>query len=51
MASLEGLAGELAAARVTDADIEELRALQAEMEAGACAARPAGLLPGQPRHS
>jgi DNA-binding GntR family transcriptional regulator len=33
MASLEGLAGELAAARVTDPDIAELRALQAEMEA------------------
>jgi DNA-binding GntR family transcriptional regulator len=32
MASLEGLAGELAAARVTDADISDLRALQAEME-------------------
>jgi DNA-binding GntR family transcriptional regulator len=32
MASLEGLAGELAAARVTDADIAELRTLQAEME-------------------
>jgi len=37
MASLEGLAGELAAARVTDADLAELRALQAEMEqAHAC---------------
>ncbi|MBI3197727.1 MAG: GntR family transcriptional regulator, partial [Rhodospirillales bacterium] len=33
MASLEGLAGELAAARVTDADIADLRALQEEMEA------------------
>ena len=33
MASLEGLAGELAAARVTDADIADLRVLQAEMEA------------------
>lgn len=33
MGALEGLAGELAAARVTDADIETLRALQAEMEA------------------
>lgn len=32
MASLEGLAGELAAARVTDADLAELRAMQAEME-------------------
>ena len=32
MASLEGLAGELAAARVTDADLAELRGLQAEME-------------------
>jgi DNA-binding GntR family transcriptional regulator len=32
MASLEGLAGELAAARVTDADLAEVRALQAEME-------------------
>ena len=32
MGSLEGLAGELAATRVTDADIETLRALQAEME-------------------
>ena len=32
MASLEGLAGELAAARVTDGDLGELRALQAEME-------------------
>jgi len=33
MASLEGLAGELAAARVTDADIADLRALQGDMEA------------------
>ena len=33
MGVLEGLAGELAVARVTDADIETLRALQAEMEA------------------
>ncbi len=33
MGSLEGLAGELAVTRVTDADIETLRALQAEMEA------------------
>ena len=33
MGALEGLAGELAAARVTDADIAGLRALQAEMEA------------------
>lgn len=33
MAALEGLAGELAVARVTDADIADLRALQAEMEA------------------
>jgi DNA-binding GntR family transcriptional regulator len=32
MASLEGLSGELAAARVTDADVEELRGLQTEME-------------------
>ncbi|MCA0248127.1 MAG: GntR family transcriptional regulator [Proteobacteria bacterium] len=32
MAALEGLAGELAVARVTDADIADLRALQAEME-------------------
>ena len=32
MASLEGLAGELAAARVTDADLDDLRALQAELE-------------------
>ena len=33
MAALEGLAGELAVARVTDADVEGLRALQAEMDA------------------
>ncbi len=33
MASLEGLSGELAAQRVTDAEVAELRALQAEMEA------------------
>jgi DNA-binding GntR family transcriptional regulator len=33
MASLEGLAGELAAARATDADIADLRVLQADMEA------------------
>lgn len=33
MAALEGLSGELAAARVTDADVAALRALQAEMEA------------------
>jgi DNA-binding GntR family transcriptional regulator len=33
MASLEGLSGELAAARVTEDDLAELRALQAEMEA------------------
>ena len=33
MAALEGLAGELAVARVTDGDIVHLRALQAEMEA------------------
>lgn len=32
MASLEGLSGELAAARVTDADLADLRALQVEME-------------------
>jgi DNA-binding GntR family transcriptional regulator len=32
MASLEGLSGELAAARVTEADIDGLRLLQAEME-------------------
>jgi DNA-binding GntR family transcriptional regulator len=32
MASLEGLSGELAAARVTEADIADLRALQDEME-------------------
>jgi len=32
MGSLEGLAGELAVTRVTDADLETLRALQAEME-------------------
>jgi DNA-binding GntR family transcriptional regulator len=32
MASLEGLSGELAVARVTDDDIADLRALQAEME-------------------
>ena len=50
MASLEGLAGELAAARVTDADLADLRALQADMERAACAARPAGLLPGQSGH-
>ena len=33
MSALEGLAGELAATRVTAADLETLRALQAEMEA------------------
>jgi DNA-binding GntR family transcriptional regulator len=32
MASLEGLAGELAVARVTDADLADLRSLQDEME-------------------
>ncbi|UYN93581.1 MAG: GntR family transcriptional regulator [Enhydrobacter sp.] len=32
MASLEGLAGELAAGRVTDRDIVDLRTLQADME-------------------
>ena len=32
MASLEGLAGELAAARVTDADLDELRVLQDDLE-------------------
>lgn len=32
MASLEGLSGELAAAHVTDADIGDLREMQAEME-------------------
>jgi DNA-binding GntR family transcriptional regulator len=32
MASLEGLAGELAAGRVTDADLAELRALQGDLE-------------------
>ncbi len=32
MASLEGLAGELAATRVTDADLAELEALPADME-------------------
>jgi DNA-binding GntR family transcriptional regulator len=32
MASLEGLAGELAAARATDADLDELRALQGDLE-------------------
>ena len=33
MGALEGLAGELAVARVTDADIADLRALQGDMEA------------------
>lgn len=33
MAALEGLAGELAAARITDAEVEGLRKLQAEMDA------------------
>jgi DNA-binding GntR family transcriptional regulator len=33
MAALEGLAGELAAQRVTDSDLVQLRALQADMEA------------------
>ena len=33
MGALEGLAGELAVARVTDADIGDLRALQGDMEA------------------
>jgi DNA-binding GntR family transcriptional regulator len=33
MASLEGLAGELAAARVTDGDLAQLNVLQTEMEA------------------
>lgn len=33
MAALEGLAGELAVARVTDDDLADLRALQVEMEA------------------
>jgi DNA-binding GntR family transcriptional regulator len=33
MGSLEGLSGELAAGRVTDQDVADLRALQAEMEA------------------
>lgn len=33
MGALEGLAGELAVGRVTDADIAELRALQGDMEA------------------
>jgi DNA-binding GntR family transcriptional regulator len=33
MASLEGLAGELAVQRVTDGDLAELRILQADMEA------------------
>lgn len=32
MASLEGLAGELAAARVTEADLDDLKALQGELE-------------------
>jgi len=32
MASLEGLAGELAAARITDADLDDLRALQGDLE-------------------
>jgi len=32
MAALEGLAGELAAARVTDADLADLEALQVDME-------------------
>lgn len=32
MASLEGLAGELAAARVTNADLDDLKALQGELE-------------------
>lgn len=33
MAALEGLAGELAAARITDDEVESLRVLQADMEA------------------
>jgi DNA-binding GntR family transcriptional regulator len=32
MASLEGLAGELAAARVSDAELDDLKALQGELE-------------------
>lgn len=32
MASLEGLAGELAAARATDADLDDLRVLQGDLE-------------------
>jgi DNA-binding GntR family transcriptional regulator len=32
MASLEGLAGELAAIRVTDADLDDLKTLQGELE-------------------
>jgi DNA-binding GntR family transcriptional regulator len=32
MASLEGLAGELAAARVSDADLDDLKALQSDLE-------------------
>ena len=33
MAALEGLAGELAAAKITDDEVESLRVLQADMEA------------------
>lgn len=42
MASLEGLAGELAAARVTEADLADLRILQGDMES----AHQRGDLPG-----
>jgi hypothetical protein len=49
LAGLEGLSGELAAQRITDAALREIRALHYEMLACLRAARPVGLLPAERR--
>jgi DNA-binding GntR family transcriptional regulator len=45
-----GLSGELAAQRITDAELAEIRALHYEMLAAFDAARPVGLLPAERAH-
>ena len=47
MAGLEGQSGELAAQRISDGELSEIRALHYEMLAALHAARPADLLPAQ----
>ncbi len=48
LAAIEGQSGELAAQRVTDAELAELRALHYEMMASYARTRPVQLLPAEP---